>query len=225
MRNPWIDLPTAPPFVLADDREQIARFNHRANEITWIHEQLLPEPFLGDPCAPVVLLNLNPGFSTEDEKFHTQAVFSRASRMNLAHKASEYPFYLLSPDVEGPGRQWWQRRLAPLLKVASRQVVAKRICCIEYFPYHTRKFRHRGLRVPSQDYSFHLVREAIHRDAIIVLMRSHRLWYEAIDELRNHDRLYTLRSVQNTVMSRKNCPNGFEVICSTLGAVESTNCG
>src|SRR2546427_6801526 len=115
VRNPWLDLPHQAPFVLTEDAKAVADFNRSATDATRSHVELLPEPFLGDPKAPVVLLSLNPGFSHEDADCHTDPTFARLSRANLEHRACDHPFYLLNPTVSGPGRRWWDRRLSRLL--------------------------------------------------------------------------------------------------------------
>ena len=63
MNNPWLQFPTDIPRLLASDQPAIDAFNAHyidAPEFT-IQSQLLPEPFIGDPQAPVYVLGLNPG--------------------------------------------------------------------------------------------------------------------------------------------------------------------
>ena len=62
--NPWVDLPEESPFVLHGDAAAIARFNARANERHRIRLDVLPEPFIGRPDAPLVLLNRTAGSAT-----------------------------------------------------------------------------------------------------------------------------------------------------------------
>ncbi len=59
--NPWLHLPMTAPFVLAEDAPLVERFNLTASPDHRLDLTLLPEPFLGLPSAPVVLLGLNPG--------------------------------------------------------------------------------------------------------------------------------------------------------------------
>ena len=94
MRNPWLGLPHAEPFVLAEDADQIERFNRTAKDNLRIRLELLPEPSLGNPDAPIVILGLNPGFSTDDPQCHSDPEFARSARNNLAHCSTDYPFYL-----------------------------------------------------------------------------------------------------------------------------------
>jgi hypothetical protein len=216
MQNPWHELPHEAPFVLAEDGEAIERFNRTASDATRIHLQVLPEPFLGNPEAPIVLLGLNPGFSSADALCHSDPIFAQLSRDNLEHRASDYPFYLLNPEVRGPGRDWWDRRLGHLLRIIQRDVVADRVLCIEYFGYHSVRFGHRQLRLPSQDYGFFLVRKAMSRGSLVVLTRGRRTWLDAVPELQTYPRLFTLRSVQNTTITSRNCPEGFPEIIALL---------
>lgn len=63
--NPWLDLPSRSPFVLAEDRPSIDAFNSRlppASPFRIATEDVIPEPFVGRvKTAPVLVLQLNPG--------------------------------------------------------------------------------------------------------------------------------------------------------------------
>jgi len=76
MTNPWeaLDVDGAGPYVLEEDKPALAaaeatcarkgeefakRYGYRTN--------LLPDPFTGDPDAPIVVFTLNPGY-TDDAK-------------------------------------------------------------------------------------------------------------------------------------------------------------
>lgn len=216
MINPWLTTPSVPPFVLAQDAELVNRFNRTAPLRTRLRLDLLPEPFQGGVAAPVVLLGLNPGVSSDDPAIHARPDFARILRSTLAHEPIPFPFYLLNPDVSGPGREWWDRKLASVLKVVPRQILSERLLSIEYAPYHSEKFGHPRMVLPSQRYGFYLVREAMSRNAVIILMRGRRLWYNAVPELERYSGHYTLQSVQNVTISPRNCPQGFEPLLAAL---------
>ena len=114
-------MPTVPPYILDSDKSEIANNKVTFNENTELHFELLPEPFLGNPLAPVVLLNLNPGFSPNDITYHQQPAFIQLSRTNLNHQLSDYSFYLLNPRVSAPGRVWWYKKLRSLIRDTSSQ--------------------------------------------------------------------------------------------------------
>lgn len=214
--NPWISLPTSAPFVLPGDADPIQAFNARARENYRIHVEVIPEPFLGLPDAPVVLLNLNPGFNDEDLAWHEEPEFKAQSLANLTHRASPYPFYLLNPDLEAPGVRWWTRRLGKLIEAVGVEQVARSVLCVELFPYHSRRFEHAKLRLASQEYGFDLVRNALGRGAVVVVMRGWKFWKEAVPELEQYRRRFALRSVQNVSITPGNCPEGFDQIVAAM---------
>ena len=218
MHNPWLLLPETTPFVLPSDKKSILDFNSYAKQEHQIHLELLPEPYLGNPRAKIVLLNLNPGFSKSDILFHRDnAYFANTSRANLRHEGQEYPFYLLDPkNLAAPGSGWWRRKLRWLIDRYGLKKVANEICVIEYFPYHSAKF---GFRegTPSQRYSHYLVEEAMKSDALIIQMRSRALWQNSNPRLSSYHHYYELKNPQNPAISGNNCPDGYRKILSILG--------
>jgi hypothetical protein len=216
IENPWLKLPREAPYVLSDDHALVMEFNLRATQESQIRLGLLPEPFLGNPLAPVVLLGLNPGFNESDQRFHDNPVFAKRSKGNLLHDLSEeFPFYLLDPELsESPGHKWWNKHLGPLIEKTNISSVARGVLCIEFFPYHSKKFGYRKAVLSSQMYNFQLVRNAIERNAVIILMRGERFWRDQVPELEG--RCYRLNSVQNVTISPKNCAGGFEKAVQAL---------
>jgi hypothetical protein len=219
MRNPWLELSLEAPFVLERDAAKINAYNQKADPATFVHVELLPEPFIGNPLARIVILGLNPGFSPKDAACHARPEFVALCRANLRHGASRFPFYLLNPDAEGPGNYWWKRRLRKLIDASSTEHVAQNTLCVEFFPYHSDRFNHHGLTVDSQQYSYFLVKEAIRRGTIIVLMRSKKLWFSEIPELQDYRRLYPLKNPQCAYVSPNNC-SGFEAILNELCRID-----
>jgi hypothetical protein len=191
-------------------------FNRRANSAVRIHTKLLPEPFLGRFDADVILLNLNPGFAPENIGVHRRPDFVRVVRRTLRGTPQPYPFYYLDPEKDGGGFRWWHSRLAHLICETSEKVVAQGVLCVEYFPYHSLRFGHAAIRVPSQEFGFSLVRAALRRRALVIVMRARRLWEGAVPELRGYQYLFRLNSPQNVMITRRNCPSGFEAVLRRL---------
>lgn len=214
MQNPWESLPTSKPYLLDSDKEAILNFNKSANENHFIHYELLPEPFIGDPNAPIILLNLNPGYSEKDIKFHNDPYYIQISRNRLEHKASDYPFYALDPKIsESPMYDWWVKKLKPLIDKAGAETVANKICCIELFPYHSKKYKQLKGNIRSQEYGFHLVRKAIERNALIVIMRAKKRWLKEVPELKDY---CEVKNYLNPVLSRRNLGEEFDKIIEKL---------
>lgn len=219
--NPWLALPEDPPFILDGDRAAIDAFNQTANAFNRVETSLLPEPYVGRLDAPIVLLLLNPGLSDDDFTLHQQPAFRDRVRRCLRQDASPYPNYFLDPDVTGPGARWMARVLKPLITEFGGRTVATGVAQLEYFPYHSRKFAHSRLRVPSQEYTFDLLRLAIHRDAAIFVTRGKEIWGASVPELRGYGRAFHTRSAQNVVISPGNCPEGYEAAKDALHLAES----
>lgn len=103
--NPWADLPDTRPYILPQDQSILAGFQPRRPEAA-IQTEVLPEPFFGDPEAPVLLLGLNPGFSDDEVQVHRGQKFAQTLRKNLIHAPLSYPFYSLDPEPPSPGQDW-----------------------------------------------------------------------------------------------------------------------
>lgn len=216
MNNPWQLLPENQPYILEEDRIVIEQFNLRAKPEHHIHLDLLPEPFLGNPNAQIVLLGLNPGYSAADVDDYKHPEFISSNRQNLIHAEEIYPFYLLNPKFcFAGGYKWWTKKLRPLISKVEQEKLASNILCVEFFPYHSLKY-HYAARCPSQAYSFYLVQKAIERQALIIAMRSSVLWKRVVTDLSNYSNFYRLNSPQNVIVSQNNCPEGYSKIVELL---------
>lgn len=215
--NPWPGLRTSAPFVLTADRDRVEMFNGRAGRARYLHvDKLLPEPFIGNPLAPVLLLSNNPGVGGSWESRATPA-FQRRIRKNLSHQPHEYPFYYLDPKVQGPNREWWERRVKYLIQEFGLQTVSKSILNVVFFPYPSHRFSHDRLAWDSREYGFHLVREAIKRRAFIVFMRRSRCWLDAIPELGRYDLKCQVNNTMNPTVSPTNLCD-FKKVVATIAA-------
>jgi hypothetical protein len=216
MENPWLTLPDEAPYCLASDSRLLHEFNSAANDATRIHLEIMPEPFLGRPESKVVLLNLNPGFSDEEQQYHDlDQYFRNATLDNLAYRPQPYPFYFLDPTVQSPGHVWWRSRLRSLIERFSAEQLAQDLLCVEYFPYHSRRYDRRVPFVASQEYGFDIVRHAIQRGAVILTMRAAALWLAAVPELAEGN-TYRLNSSQSVYVTMANCPAGYSAIVDAL---------
>lgn len=201
---------------MPEDRPLIDAFNQRASPRTRVETTLLPEPFVGRTDAPVILLLLNPGLGGDEFVLHQQAHFRNRVLRCHRQEAAPYPDYYLDPAVTGGGARWRARVTRPLLAEFGPQAVAAGLGWLEYFPYHSRNFAHRRLRVPSQLFAFDLLRAAIRREAVIFVTRGRAAWEEAVPELQAYRRAFRTRSVQNVVISPRNCPDGYEAAQAAL---------
>ena len=226
MNNPWLNLPTRQPYVLKMDQAVVEAYNQRLDETSRaiLQTQLLPEPFIGKPAAPIYILSLNPGFSVHDHQWHQNKKFRAASQANLKHQTDGFLF--LDPRFNDcPGSIWWRKRLRWLIEQTSQDQVYRSLFCVELSPYHSKRFKSvpksiskTGL-VPSVEYSAYLVRTAIKQRKPIIAMRSWRKWCKLVPELEDYNKVFRLNSPQNVSVSPGNV-NRFDEL---VQLVERTN--
>ena len=213
--SPWTHIPSSPPYVLECDHTFVEHFNQkRAKESTRIHTDLLPEPYFGNINARVVVLLLNPGVGTSDEQLHATEEFSSALRSAYASTGGTKHLHL-SAESQGAGSKWWARTCKALLEHLSKDQLADKLLTVEFSPYHSRSFGHADYRLPSQDFGFELVKQAMSNDALIVCMRGERFWYGAIPQLAKHGRLLHLRNPRSASLSPGNM-DGYKELLKAL---------
>ena len=88
--------------------------------------------------------------------------------------------------------------------------------CVEHFPYKSIRYRSLGKILPSQLYSFKIIREAILARKQIVVMRSERVWLESVPPLKMYPYI-RLSNDQNPYFSRTQMTSQqFDALCRSL---------
>lgn len=224
MENPWLHLPTEPPYVLHGDRECVETFNCALNDSQHKHylqlNEILPEPFVGAKDAPVLLLSNNPGIGGKSTPCRQAPEFRAAMRNNLHHAASDWPFVYLHPAFDSWETWWRRKRLRRLIQRFGQQAVARCILNVVLCPYPSQNYRR--LFVPSQRYSFGLVHDAVARNAVIILMRpgQQSAWEENVPTLKGYERFFCVPNAQNPAIT-ENCP-GYDLV---VAAIEASTIG
>lgn len=208
--NPWLSLPNEAPFVLESDRYII----DASNRLHGNHIELCvrPDPFVGNPEAKVLLVLLNPGFDAAergDKWWHAH------SRVLAQHYARNYrhdsDFFWLHDDLrESPGGAWYRKKLKALLTDVGIEAVRRGLFLVEYFPYHSKDGSNLPI-VPSQEYAHRLVRKAVKRGALIILMRAARALKALIPELSSYKNLALARS-RNASISERNVTRYSDIV-------------
>ncbi len=221
MDNPWLALPTEPPYILPMDQAAVDEFNRTAADSRRVHLDVYPEPYVGSPDAKIVLLALNPGYCERDREVQAEPEFAEAYWKSLRFEHQDDPFYYLDPRFHHtPGSQWWLSHLRSLIDDSSERTVAQNLLCIQIFPYASSKYAF-PRPLPSLDYVLALLRAAIQRQAHIVVMRHARAWRRVAPELDGYQlqsgRVYRLNSPLSVHITPKNCP-GYPDLRSSLEA-------
>lgn len=220
MDNPWLNLPEEAPYIALGDIEALKKQNYKLDGLRF---DAFPEPYGGSlNTAKVVCLVLNPGFEEADVTTNfANSYWVHEVRANLEHK-TEHLFLYLSPGLKNTGGyRWWTAKLKPLEKAGvTRDELVQGIMMIQFFPYHSVKYVHNRQYIPSQQYQFYLVREAMRLGKTVIIMRARNIWIEAVPELADYPYI-ELNSPQNVSISRANLDNKngigtFDKVVATL---------
>ena len=175
----------------------------------YLHTDLYPEPYNGDLSNPkIVFLYLNPGFNEQD---YEVKMIMRQKLINALNQDfdnnKEYPFcwldeeYKDKPKDENPGAFYWNKLFDQKNKnnsflenllykkeefnnhVATRRWLARYVCDIELFPYHSKKFSGAvAEKLSNICESSKKTRTAVlevideHKEIMFVFMRSIKFW-------------------------------------------------
>jgi hypothetical protein len=216
MQNPWIHLPSSAPYALPSDLHALQAFNAVASANYRYDLSLFPEPFFGGASANVIVLTLNPGLHLRDAETHAEPAFARQARDSLTHQLFPYPFLHLQPNSDSTGNLWWRRRARELIEEVGFELVAKGLSCVQYMPYHSSEYSKNSPHLPSQAYSFNLIRSGIQRGAEIVIMRSRDRWERAVPELHGYQHLHFAKNPRSPYLSLGNLGVSFAVIAARL---------
>jgi len=201
--NPWknLDFWNSEDFVHSTDRDYVKDMANVESKKRIILTAP-PVPYIGNPKAMLVFLNLNPGYNI-DKEYNEQQYYDRSDernheylecyRKNLLHENYEYPFFCLDPKFEEgygsskkkdfPGYGWWNNRMEQLLgNEYDHKAVSRKIFCIEYFPYHSTSSPDFSRHIPTREYNFQLLDEAIARKATIILMQGPQYWKKRLHD-------------------------------------------
>ena|SRR5437868_1785186 len=188
--NPWRNLPLSQPYVLPEDSLAVDVFNRdlKTKPEHRLHTDTSPEPFCGRWDAPIVVLLLNPGVDKTGRYNENTLAALRTGEPDPFHQ------YIAGANP------WWTR----LVKKLERTDIERSILSVEFFPYRSVSFGCGHVRLPSQEFSFDLVRRAIARKAAIVVLRGERQWVGAIPELVTECELIRISNPRAASLSVKN---------------------
>lgn len=193
MNSPWKELPEVSSesseeqnFVLECDRAEVIALNKKNKQI---HVNIQPEPFSGRIDAPVVILMRMPKFTPEKDiklfkylKFAEDLKRVREQEIGKVTRI-QYPFYHLNPaynkylgrGIPNPGYEYWEPKMKELICECGLVRISQSVLLLQSFPYKTNMSITKKL--PSvETYTIHLLREALNRDALVVLLSAGNFW-------------------------------------------------
>jgi hypothetical protein len=180
----------------------------------------MPSPYNGNPKkARIYLLNGNPGYDTDknilafDKKYKNSIIIP-----NYKHEITDCPFADFKDELKDTGgAKWWGSRLRCLIEKAGLDKVSHSIFNAEFFPYHSRSWKNLNKTLPSQEYTFNLIRDAMKRNVKIVLIRFAKPWFNAIPELETYKYVLRTKNPQSAFISPGNiADNRFDELVDVL---------
>jgi len=219
LKNPWIEMATdtsRKSFVIKEEQSIIEKFNAKVSDDYKIHSSIFPAPFMGNILtAPLVILVLNPGYDVKEENAGYYKNYESWWLKQIQHisPVKDLPLFCLEDKyiIHSP---YWKEKLQPLIDKVGKEKLSRNLAKIQFFPYHSKKFKPLykklikeegfGTYLPSQEYNFQLVRNVMERDAVIIIPRSRKFWFEAIPELQDYKKIFFTNSYGNIIFSEKN---------------------
>lgn len=211
MNNPWKNFTKQAPFIADIDKEFVESYNRNVAPEYKLQTGVMPAPFNGGlDAARVVFLSLNPGYDENDNLRSEE--YRTAIRENLDDPYGYNNFVYLDKRfstlkkgtsvISDPGYDWWMSKTHWLMQ--NGQSIGGRFMALEWFPYASKRFKAASQIFPSQRYTFEILREAMRRNKMIVILRGRAKWLESVPELATYGNLLELRSPQNVCVSPNN---------------------
>jgi hypothetical protein len=211
MNNPWAELTN--DGIAKIDAEILQREEYRCE----LELGIPPAPFYGNvKNSKIVLLNGNPGFDGKEHIEQTTAEFIHDNNECLRQTDSAEMFSLKPQYSETSHGKWWIKKMTPTVDrgihtelfgsvKAYREFLIRNLSVIEFVGYHSKNKPSfvNTMILPSQEYSSHLVKQAMRDGKVILIMRWNKEWLNHIKELEEYPYLW-LNNVQNVVISEKN---------------------
>lgn len=219
--NPWIGFKYSEEMLHPYDEESVLHHNLTSKEDYKFLLHLAPEPWIGNLEGNLLVLYSNPG-ATQDNlnrifQDRHELVMEKSIK-NLNQENTHYPHFHFDPELIGTeGHNWFKSKYRWLLDNSSVEQVSKNLITCELAPYHSVKWKIPRKKLPTQEFTYQIIRDAIQRDAVILLARTPKLWLANIPELSKYPRVFRPNSI-NASISPKNYPGKFEQIVSAINS-------
>lgn len=228
--NPWLRLSDSikdneyRPFkenVHPEDEKYIHEFNSFVNEQYRYNLRILPEPFWGNVLdAKVIILTLNPGFvlkknidEFESLNEYEQRVFVKDQCEDMSLKAKQ--FIPSNSNRNSISDFYWDKKTRKIRSLYPN--ANKKIALIQYIAYTSEKFKNMPKRISkhiydlkdglleTQKFAVRIVRYSMQEKKTIIIARGKKVWFDAVPELKDYNRLIILNNYRNTTISEGNC--------------------
>lgn len=220
--NPWSNLGDEAPFVLPIDAEAVEQHNAKAKSEYRFNLSMAPEPWMGDPHAPVVVLTGNPRYRVDDLPTHARPDVRARLLAGARQEPQPYPLVWLDPALaDTSGAAWYLSKLKALCDAVGIETVARNMVFFESLPYHSAALKQPKVPIPSQQHTNQRARDAVLQGKVVIWQRGP--WPELLDlDLMSMRTVSRPNSLQSSYLSRKNLtPEVFDRVVEAMASGET----
>jgi hypothetical protein len=220
--NMWSALPLDPPYVLDEDRPHVDAWNERRgakDERVRLQLGVWPEPFLGSRTASVVMLAQNPAWPGGPPPHVGDAKYEAALRGNLSDDSDRHIHLGFKDAFAATSGRWWRPRWRAVMERSGLafEDMARKVLAVQTHGYFSQRWARLPVTLPSQWFGFDLVRQAVARDAVIVVTRGWKDWAVAVPELLTYDEAVRTNNPRSPYITPGNLPaDGFGKVLDAL---------
>lgn len=245
-------------YFYKEDEQYLDYFNkNNKNPNHEIKLGFIPEPRVGNIDADIFILSANPRADLfyfcdiiDESSTGTNIINSQEKIKNLNNQNCDNFLIKL-------GQEWWDRKFVliqggfgeKMLKsqniknitsnqlVQIRNILSKKVCTLEYFPYYSNQFNHENLCLPSSKYMRDLILYIICNNKHIIFNKKlssnvlKERWFNLVPELYdyyvNSNKVFTLSNTYNNqkvsisnnklIDNKGNNGTHIDYICKQLG--------
>ena len=159
---------------------------------------------------------LKDGLTAEKRRYFLQ---QKAEAMLLKGR----PFPTKNKTLRAIDTNYWNKLLNEVLDRCPD--ATKYLTIIQYLGYHSKKYKDIGKRLihsesgllPTQEFAVRLVRYLMNKGVLIVICRSKKRWFAAVEGLENYSNLVLLNNYRRPYLSPNNCADdGFDAVIKAL---------
>ena len=230
MENPWENI-TIENRIAKCDEVYLNKHNRNSKNELYLSTSDMPEPFIGDANAPILILLGSPG-SIVDKSENLRTLNNEAFKNVInPFTESDFPFYPLKDKLKNTAHgKWWNRVFQVLLKdIVSNGItkdqaikaVSKIFFNLELYGYHSRitykKFVKKANLLPSTSFNVHLIKQAMKKNKLILMPRARRQWFEIVDGLAEYDNAIFVASNRGIEINKHTVsPRAYKIIIEKI---------
>jgi hypothetical protein len=218
-KNPWVGFKFSDSMLHPDDADSVEFHNRSSKSDYQFLLHLAPEPWIGNLHGNLLVLYSNPGATQDNlnkvfQPKHHEVMEKSIS--NLNQEITSFPHFHFDPELKDTeGGKWFRSKYRWLIEETSDRAVSENLITCELAPYHSVKWKVPRRKLPTQEFTYEIIRNAMSRGAVILLARTPKIWLENLPELENYPKVFRPNSI-NASISPKNYPGNFDKIINSV---------